>query len=168
MALGTPREIYTWPWTPQGGYTHRAQGSTQGRQFSQSSGRTAHSARRLGIVLQSFLENCRPMVAKLAYSWAHGAEGERKAPHRGDSSPKALGELFTLPAVWGQFSRFSGRTVAPWWLNWSIHGLMEHKGRPRLHTGATVLPKPSENCSPCPPSGDSSPTSLGELSFHGG
>ena len=89
-------------------------------------------------------------------------------PHRVDSSPKALGELITLPAVWGQFSEVSGRTVAPWWLNWPIHGLMEHKGSPRLHTGATVLPKPWENCSLCPPSGDSSPRFLGELSPHGG
>ena len=45
---------------------------TQGPQFSQSLGRTAHSARCLGTVLLCFWENCRPMVAKLAHSWAHG------------------------------------------------------------------------------------------------
>ena len=36
------------------------------------------------------------------------------------------------------------------------------------HTGATVLPKPWENCSLCPLSGDSSLRSFGELSLHGG
>ena len=98
-------------------------------------------------------------------SWSIGGG---RAPYRGDSSPKDLGELLTLPAAWGQFSEVSGRTVAPWWLNWGIHGLMEHKGSARLHTGATVLPKPWENCSLCPPAGDSSPSFLEELSAHDG
>ena len=97
-----------------------------------------------------------------------GIHIELKAPPRIDSSPKALGELLTLPDVWEQFSKVSWRTVAPWCLNWLIHRLMEQKGSARLHTGATVLPKPWENCSLCPPSGDSSPSFLGELSPHGG
>ena len=63
-----------------------------------------------------------------------GIHIELKAPHRGDSSPKALGELLTLPAVWGQFSEVFWRTVAPWWLNGRIHGLMKYKGSSKLHT----------------------------------
>ena len=57
-----------------------------------------------------------------------------RPPTQGPQFSQSLGRTLTLPAVWGQFSEVFWRTVAPWWLNGRIHGLMEYKGSSRLHT----------------------------------
>ena len=57
-----------------------------------------------------------------------------RPPTQGPQFSQSLGRTLTLPAVLGQFSEVFWRTVAPWWLNGRIHGLMEYKGSSRLHT----------------------------------